>query len=153
MYCPQCNTVLSENAKICTSCGASVANRNREFAPPKKSMRWYYALAFGFLPLSVLGYAYHISLCLQFGVFWLIPVSSLLALLSVNELISLVRYRKRAPKLLTWLCYLNTALFVCSSFAFYGFGAHDLIAITVYGCLIAFFNDVYFDKRSYYFEN
>ena len=115
-------------------------------------MRWYYALIFFFLPLSTVGYAYHISLCLRFSVRWLIPVSCILAVLSVNELISLVRYRKRAPKLLTWLCYLNTALFICSSLAFYGLGAHDLIAITVFGGMIAFFNDLYFDKRSYCFE-
>ena len=152
MYCPHCNNLLPENATLCTSCGESVANRNREFVAPKKPMRWYYALIFFFLPLSLPGYAYHISLCLQFGVRWLIPVSIVLAVLSVNEMISLIRHRKHAPKLLTWLCYLNTALFICSSLAFYGIGAHDLISITVFGGMIAFFNDLYFDKRSYYFE-
>ena len=153
MYCPHCNEVLSDNATVCPFCGTSVKKQKTEFSAPKKPMRWYKFLIYVSLPVSLLGYAYHIWLCVQFGKLWLIPAPVLLAALNVNVLISLVKRRRRGPTALVILCVLNTILFIASSRIFYGSnGGYDLIATSVYGGLTAFFNYLYFEKRSYYFE-
>ena len=153
MYCPHCNSVLSDNATICTSCGMPIQKENKEFIAPKKPMRWYYALVYGVLPLSLPGYAYHIYLCVQQEKLWLIPAPVLLAALCVYTMIALMHHRRSGPKALVWLSLLATLLFDGTAVLFYGLNSgFDLIAIAVYGGLFLFFNYLYFEKRSYYFE-
>ena len=153
MYCPHCNEVLSDNATVCPFCGTPVKKGKTEFVAPKKPMRWYYALTYGFLPLSLLGYAYHIYLSVLNEKLWLIPAPVFLAVLSVNVMISLIKHRSNGPKALVWLCVLNTILFIGTSLLFYGLNSgYDLTAISVFGGLSAFLNYLYFEKRSYYFE-
>lgn len=152
MYCPHCNSVLSDNATICTSCGMPV-KKVTEFVAPKKPMRWYYALVFGVLPLSLPGYAYHIILCVRFEKLWLIPAPVLLAALCVYTMIALLRRRRSGPKALVWLSLFATILFDATALLFYGLNSgYDLTAISVYGGLFIFFNYLYFEKRSYCFE-
>ena len=153
MYCPHCSEVLSDNTTVCPFCGTPIKKGETEFSAPKKPMRWYYAMTYGFLPLSLPGYAYHILLCIRFEKYWLIPAPILLAVLSINVMISLIKHRRNGPKTLIWLTLFNTLLFIGSSLLFYGLnGGYDLTAVAVYGGLSMFLNYLYFEKRSYYFE-
>lgn len=184
MYCEKCGTFIPDEARFCPGCGQPVMNAARITQPGEElPMRWHKFLCYFLLWLGALmnvgngveylrGSLFEEEIYLHLpGLRALMVVFGLASFLFVAAVVftavSLLRYKKNAPRYLMWTYVLNGVVTVLTMVslsaelirggadpaAVFNFFGSRAIGSVIGSVVIILINKTYYDKRSHLFVN